>query len=64
VKNDDFNYDFGQPWGSCSVTFTSVAGHVMNEDFPEAYGWNKCDPIALFDAPIERQVSTVRIVLF
>lgn len=32
---------------------TSVRGHLANQDFPDAYGWNKCAPIALFDAPIE-----------
>jgi DNA topoisomerase-3 len=32
---------------------TSVRGHLASIDFPPSYGWNKCDPIALFDAPIE-----------
>jgi DNA topoisomerase III len=32
---------------------TSVRGHLATHDFPPTYGWNKCDPIALFDAPIE-----------
>lgn len=32
---------------------TSVRGHLASQDFPPAYGWSKCDPIALFEAPIE-----------
>ena len=32
---------------------TSVRGHLASQDFPPAYGWNKCDPVALFDAPIQ-----------
>lgn len=57
VKNYEFEYNFGGSWGQCSVVFTSVAGHLMNEDFPQAYGWNRCEPIALFTAPIERTVA-------
>lgn len=32
---------------------TSVRGHLASQDFPPTYGWSKCDPIALFEAPIE-----------
>lgn len=32
---------------------TSVRGHLANQDFPAAYGWSQCDPVALFEAPIE-----------
>lgn len=32
---------------------TSVRGHLANQDFPDAYGWKKCAPVALFHAPIE-----------
>ena len=60
VKNYEFDYNFGPPWGHCPVVFTSVAGHIIKEDFPKAYGWNSCDPGALFDAPIERTVDEVR----
>lgn len=31
---------------------TSVRGHLATQDFPPEYGWNKCDPIVLFEAPI------------
>ena len=32
---------------------TSVRGHLASQDFPSNYGWSKCDPKVLFDAPIE-----------
>jgi DNA topoisomerase-3 len=32
---------------------TSVRGHLSAQDFPPEYGWSKCDPVALFDAPIQ-----------
>lgn len=32
---------------------TSVRGHLASQDFPPAYGWSNCAPIALFEAPIE-----------
>ena len=32
---------------------TSVRGHLASQDFsPDEYGWNKCDPLVLFQAPI------------
>ena len=38
---------------SHTMITTSVRGHLASQDFPPAYGWSKCDPAALFDAPIE-----------
>jgi DNA topoisomerase III len=32
---------------------TAVRGHLASTDFPPEYGWNQCDPIALFDAPLQ-----------
>ena len=32
---------------------TSVRGHLASQDFGPEYGWNNCDPSALFDAPLE-----------
>ncbi|QEU58317.1 Top3 [Kluyveromyces lactis] len=53
IKNYDFQYDF--QWlnmGRCNVTMTAVAGHLMNLAFSQnEYGWGKCDPNLLFDAP-------------
>jgi DNA topoisomerase III len=35
---------------------TSVRGHLASQDFNTAeYGWSKCDPVVLFDAPIQTQ---------
>ena len=37
---------------------TSVAGHIESQDFEERFRkWNSCDPIALFEAPIESYVQ-------
>lgn len=33
---------------------TSVRGHLASQDFPKDYGWSKCDPLALFEAPIDK----------
>ena len=33
---------------------TSVRGHLASQDFDSSlYGWQKCEPVSLFDAPIE-----------
>ena len=32
---------------------TSVRGHLASQDFPPSYGWSRCNPVALFDAPID-----------
>ncbi|KAH9866077.1 hypothetical protein J1614_008641 [Plenodomus biglobosus] len=53
VKNYEFNYTFPQ-WGHCSVTMTSVLGHLLSHEFGPRYkSWTSCDPSALFDAHIE-----------
>lgn len=36
---------------------TSVRGHLASIEFAPEYGWNKVDPIALFDAPLETHYS-------
>jgi DNA topoisomerase-3 len=36
---------------------TSVRGHLASQDFGPAYGWTRCPPIALFDAPINTEYS-------
>jgi DNA topoisomerase-3 len=36
---------------------TAVRGHLASQDFPPSYGWSKCPPAALFDAPIITQYS-------
>ena len=58
LKNYCFDYTFGPPWGNSSVTFTSVAGHLISQDFPARYKqWSAHDPAELFHAPIEKKVD-------
>ena len=46
-----FSFDTAVPH---TMITTSVRGHLASQDFPRAFGWSKCDPVALFhDAPIE-----------
>lgn len=50
----EFDYTlFGQP---STILMTSVSGHLLNYDFIPQYSknWNSCDPLVLFDAPIEK----------
>ncbi|KAF2875472.1 DNA topoisomerase [Massariosphaeria phaeospora] len=57
VKNYRFDFNF-QRWGQCSVTFTSVAGHIQTADFPDRYRkWHSCQPAELFEAPIQTKVA-------
>jgi DNA topoisomerase-3 len=38
-------------------TVTAVTGHLMEHDFTDAHRkWNSCDPLALFDAPLDVRV--------
>jgi DNA topoisomerase-3 len=61
VKNYKFDYNF-QRWGQSSVTFTSVAGHIQEADFPDRYRkWMSCQPSDLFDAPIQTKVAAVSL---
>ena len=54
VKNYDFDFSFSPPWGNCSVTMTSVIGHLNDLEFPQQYRkWHSCPPAHLFDAPVE-----------
>ncbi|KAK3296059.1 DNA topoisomerase [Chaetomium fimeti] len=53
IKNYSFNYDFGPPWGNCSVTMTAVKGHLTAVEFPPDYKqWEYPPPDRLFDAPV------------
>lgn len=62
MKNYDFDFVFGPPWGSCSVTMTSVIGHLTSLDFDQQYRqWKSCRPAQLFDAPVVEEVASVRI---
>jgi len=60
VKNYDFDFNFSPPWGQCSVTMTSVIGHLTNVEFPQQYRvWQSCSPGQLFDCPINVEVDKV-----
>ncbi|OAX81090.1 hypothetical protein ACJ72_04572 [Emergomyces africanus] len=53
VKNYEFDFTFAPPWGACSVTMTSVLGHLTSLDFESQYrSWHACPPSQLFDAPV------------
>ena len=34
---------------------TSVRGHLASQDFGSSYGWTRCSPVTLFDAPINTE---------
>ncbi|KAJ7130832.1 prokaryotic type I DNA topoisomerase [Mycena crocata] len=52
------NYDFDYPQTNAQFTVTSVSGHLTSHDFPETHRkWHTCDPLALFDVPVEIFIS-------
>ncbi|KAJ6081868.1 hypothetical protein N7499_006742 [Penicillium canescens] len=58
VKNYEFDFNFGGAWGNCSVTMTSVVGHLTGLDFDRQYkGWLSCPPGSLFEAPVQEAVD-------
>ncbi|KAJ5808108.1 hypothetical protein N7474_009377 [Penicillium riverlandense] len=58
VKNYEFDFNFGGAWGNCSVTMTSVVGHLTGLDFERQYkGWTSCPPGSLFEAPVKEAVD-------
>ncbi|KAK8055466.1 DNA topoisomerase III, partial [Apiospora rasikravindrae] len=59
IKNYVFDYDFGgQPWGNCTVTMTSVLGHISAVEFPSEYkDWRHPPPERLFDAPVNTVIA-------
>lgn len=62
MKNYVFDFNFGGPWGTCSVTMTSVIGHLTGLDFERQYRtWLSCPPSALFEAPVHESVADVCI---
>jgi DNA topoisomerase III len=59
IKNYRFSARIAD-WGDCDVTFTSVAGHLTENDFDEQYKkWTQCSPVALFDARIVEKTPQV-----
>ncbi|OQE28584.1 hypothetical protein PENSTE_c003G02316 [Penicillium steckii] len=58
VKNYEFEFNFGAPWGNCPVTMTSVIGHLTGLEFERQYkGWQSCPPGSLFEAPVKEEVD-------
>jgi hypothetical protein len=56
----DFSYHL-HDGRQAQMSVTSVAGHIVNWDIDEKYGWGKCVPTALFfDAPLTKIVDKVR----
>jgi DNA topoisomerase-3 len=44
------------------VTFTCVAGHIVAQDFHERFRkWHSCQPVDLFEAPIQSSIADVRL---
>lgn len=63
IKNYSFDFDFGAPWGHCSVTMTAVRGHLTAVEFPSDFKqWEYPPPDRLFDAPIRTVIPTVCVV--
>ncbi|KAJ8037131.1 DNA topoisomerase 3-alpha [Holothuria leucospilota] len=53
--NKIYEFDYHMFNKQCSVTMTSVSGHLMNYAFTAAYkNWRGCNPVALFDATIHK----------
>ncbi|KAI9732252.1 MAG: DNA topoisomerase [Claussenomyces sp. TS43310] len=62
VKNYDFQFDFGPPWGNCEVTMTSVLGHLTELEFgDDVKDWRYPPPIRLFDARVHTRVSDDKV---
>lgn len=58
------NYEFKAMYMNrqCDVVMTCVSGHITGIDFDRAYkSWRGCDPAMLFDAPIVKGASEVRL---
>jgi DNA topoisomerase-3 len=51
-------------FGHCQMVVTSVLGHILESDFRPPYsGWQSCDPVELFEAPIHKSVNKVGLAL-
>lgn len=57
------NFDLSYRWqgaGWADMTITSVRGHLTENDFTERHRkWYSCDPLSLFEAPMETRTSKV-----
>jgi DNA topoisomerase III len=61
VKNYEFDFRFAQ-WGNCSVTMTSVSGHLTSLDFADRYRkWETTPPGQLFEAETIVKIDPVSL---
>lgn len=41
---------------NADMLMTSVSGHLLTHEFVDSYkGWQSCDPLSLFDAPVYKK---------
>eukprot|EP00057_Strongylocentrotus_purpuratus_P016863 XP_011671337.1 PREDICTED: DNA topoisomerase 3-alpha [Strongylocentrotus purpuratus] len=53
--NKIYEFDYSMLNQQCDMTMTSVSGHLLNYEFALAYQkWHSCNPVALFDAPVQK----------
>jgi len=58
--NGVYEFNFTLQGNQCVMSFTSVAGHLMELDFPVSHkGWRSCSPVELFSAPVVKAVPQV-----
>ncbi len=61
MKNYEFDFRFTQ-WGHCSVTMTSVSGHLTSLDFADRYRkWETTPPGQLFEAETIIKIDPVSL---
>ncbi|KAG9286855.1 hypothetical protein G9A89_012405 [Geosiphon pyriformis] len=60
IKNYTFSFQ-DNSGNRNEVTVTAVLGHLTSIDFTSGHGWSDCNPIALFDAPIETKILEAMI---
>jgi len=56
VYNKLYQFKYNLFNADCDMTMTSVSGHLLGFDFPDSFRkWYSCDPVELFDAPVEKK---------
>ncbi len=56
-----FNFPYTVEGQGVDMAFTSVAGHLLQMDFPQPYSsWSGCSPVDLYDAPVHKQAPKVQ----
>ncbi|XP_072168327.1 DNA topoisomerase 3-alpha-like [Diadema setosum] len=53
--NKIYEFEYNILNRQCEMTMTSVSGHLLNYEFAVAFQkWHSCNPVALFDAPVQK----------